>query len=481
MVRRRLPRLRRPRALSGSLRNKVALAFCATTALAIGVIFFYVVPELESNLQEQRVDDLARDAQASPLEQLNRVDMSQVEYDGLVRAVADSADAQLTVLQGPASDRLFLKADSFEEVPEDTDYGLARRAVQQRRAVSGVRSVGDEEVAQVAQPLFRDGRPELVALYSRNLKDTTSTVDFIQGRVLVAGLIALLVALAGGYLIARALARRVRRLENAAAEVAAGKFIEPLPVDSEDELGQLTRTFNEMQEQLVRVDRSRREFIANASHELRTPIFSLAGFAELLDDEELDEETRAEFVRTMREQIQRLQKLAVDLLDLSRLDAGSLDLRPEDTDLGQLAREVAGEFTPALGRHRSELELRLPPEQVEAWCDRGRVAQIMRILLDNALAHTPEGTSVTVTAERENGSARFAVADTGPGVEMESSERLFERFHTADAARGSGLGLAIAKELAECMDGKIHLDSRPGRTVFTLGLPAAEAPERTDA
>jgi len=480
-VRGRIPRPRRPRALTGSLRNKVALAFCATTALAIGVIFFYVTPQLESNLQDQRVRDLARDARASPLEQLNRVDVGQSEYNGLVRAVADSADAQLTILQGPASDRLFVVSDSRQEAPQDTNYGLARRAVRERRVVSGVRRVGEEEVAQVAQPLFRFGRPELVALYSRSLKDTTSTVSFIRARVLVAGLIALLVALAGGYLIARALARRVRRLEEAAGEVAAGKFIEPLPVDSEDELGQLTRTFNEMQEQLVRVDRSRREFIANASHELRTPIFSLAGFAELLDDEELDDETRAEFVRTMREQIRRLQKLAVDLLDLSRLDAGSLNLQPEDTDLGQLAREVAGEFTPALGRHRSELELRLPDEQVAAWCDRGRVAQIMRILLDNALAHTPEGTSVTVTAERENGAARFAVADTGPGVEEDSAERLFERFHTADAARGSGLGLAIAKELAERMDGKIDLDSRPGRTVFTLGLPAAPASGGPDA
>ena len=116
----------------------------------------------------------------------------------------------------------------------------------------------------------------------------------------------------------------MRRLERAAAEVARGRFIEPLPVDSEDELGQLTRTFNEMQQQLRQVDVARKEFIATASHELRTPIFSLAGFVELLQDEELDEETRREFLDTMGEQVARLQKLSVDLLDLSRLDAGSV-------------------------------------------------------------------------------------------------------------------------------------------------------------
>ena len=104
-------------------------------------------------------------------------------------------------------------------------------------------------------------------------------------------------------------------------------------MDSDDELGQLTRTFNEMQAQLRRVDVARKEFVATASHELRTPIFSLGGFVELLRDEELDEETRREFLDTMAEQVERLQKLAVDLLDLSRLDAGSVALQPEPVDL----------------------------------------------------------------------------------------------------------------------------------------------------
>ena len=113
-------------------------------------------------------------------------------------------------------------------------------------------------------------------------------------------------------------------------------------MDSEDELGQLTRTFNEMQDQLRQVDVARKEFVATASHELRTPIFSLGGFVELLQDEELDDETRREFLDTMAEQVERLQKLAVDLLDLSRLDAGSVELDREPVDLSELARAIAG-------------------------------------------------------------------------------------------------------------------------------------------
>ena len=99
----------------------------------------------------------------------------------------------------------------------------------------------------------------------------------------------------------------------------------------------------------------------------------------------------------------------------------------------------------------------------------------MRILLDNALRHTPDGTDVTVSANRNNGAAEFAVADSGPGVDPAARSQVFERFYTADAARGSGLGLAIARELAERMDGRIDLRSRPGKTVFTLALPIPDA------
>ena len=195
-----------------------------------------------------------------------------------------------------------------------------------------------------------------------------------------------------------------------------------------------------MQGQLAQLDSARKRFIATASHELRTPLFSLGGFLELLEDEELDDDTRRAFIRQVRQQTLRLQKLATDLLDLSRLEAGSLELRPEPTDVGSLTRTVVAEFAPAIAAHDSSLELRLARSPIEADCDPERVAQVLRILLNNALTHTPRGTGLVVSAARQNGTLRLAVRDDGPGIDRASLERVFEPFYTSDDAQGSGLG-----------------------------------------
>jgi two-component system OmpR family sensor kinase len=140
--------------------------------------------------------------------------------------------------------------------------------------------------------------------------------------------------------------------------------------------------------------------------------------------------------------------------------------------VGELARQVTAEFTPALAQHDSHLQLRLQRDPIRATCDRERVAQIVRILIDNALAHTPEGTEIFVSATRANGSVCLAVRDHGLGIHRTVLPRIFEPFFTSDDAQGSGLGLAIARELAERMNGRLRVESVPGRTEFTLELPS---------
>ncbi|MGH2877057.1 MAG: ATP-binding protein, partial [Solirubrobacteraceae bacterium] len=339
-------------------------------------------------------------------------------------------------------------------------FGVARRAVASGKTVTGVEGAGDTAVAQTAMPVRYGG--DVIGwtiVYSAPLDDVMRTVSTVRHEILVAGGIALLLALVAGWLVARALAQRVMRLEVAARQVAAGDFSRPIPVDSGDELGRVALAFNEMQQQLLQLEQARKKFIATASHELRTPVFSLGGFVELLEDEELDPDTRRRFLDQVRDQVQRLGKLSVDLLDLSRLESGSLQLRPEEVDLGELTRSVSGEFEPTLAQHDSRLELRLAGgrNQILAQCDPVRVAQIMRILIDNALTHTPPGTQIVVGVGRRDGMVALTVKDDGEGIDAAAQQRIFEPFYTADDAQGSGLGLAIASELAGRMAGRLSM------------------------
>jgi signal transduction histidine kinase len=293
------------------------------------------------------------------------------------------------------------------------------------------------------------------------------------GPIVLGALFALLISLGVGIYSAKLVTRRVERIEEAARKVADGDFATRIPVDSSGQLGQLARTFNEMQRRLAELDSARKQFIANASHELRTPIFSLGGFVELLEEEDPSPEERDEFVRTMRRQIERLTKLTGDLLNLSQLDAGGIVMALRSIDLSSLAREVAREFGPRAELRGSRLELRTPERPVVAIVDPERVRQIIRILLDNALTHTPEGTSVTVTVYSTDQRADLTVSDDGTGIPARVQKRIFERFFTADSAGGSGLGLAIARELAQRMDGRIAISSSRRFTAFTLDLPLA--------
>ena len=247
---------------------------------------------------------------------------------------------------------------------------------------------------------------------------------------------------------------------------------------ADDELGELARAFDRMRQRLAHLEHARREFIANASHELRTPLFALAGLLELLDDEDLDEETRREFLTTAREQSDRLTKLATGLLDLSRLDAGRLHVerRPSSWTRSRGARDEFRAVAQA-----SEHPLEVLGASATAVADEQRVLQIGRVLVENALLHTPPGTQVRVRTRSHDGRALLSVEDDGGhGIPPEHSDHVFERFYrvNGEVTSGSGLGLAIARELAELMGGQIEFESRPGRTVFTLSLPAAVLPRR---
>ena len=454
-----------------SVGARLSLALLLVVAGALGFVYLFVVPSLQSRLISSRLHQL--DSAAKTLAHQYRIETPVPDVSDAAGTINARVVLFAVLSDGPPAE-LDVRDDSRSSGHslDVVDDPIAVKAATTHRRARGTVERKDQRFAEVALPAGSG----TVLLLSAALHDSLSDVHLVQRRVLLAGGFALLMVLIVGYGGAWFFARRLRRLEQAAERIARGQFDQPVVDRGRDEVGELARTFETMRRRLAQLDHARREFIANASHELRTPLFALGGFVELLTDEEMDEETRLEFLSSMRDQVARLAKLATELLDLSRLDAGQLSVEREPLSIGEVARVVAGDFA-AVAR-TADHPLEVLDGDVLAVADEQRVMQIGRILVENAILHTPPGTAIRIRTESQNGVARLVVEDEGPGITPEHAQHVFDRFYRADdghQASGSGLGLAIARELSELMGGKLELDSGPGRTVFALSLPAEQA------
>ncbi len=451
--------------IPGGIRVKLALALLGIVGGALLAAYAIVVPSLERNLVNAKLDQMQGDAEALAVNYA----LNQQRLDDFVGASAFVSNARVVVFEvtdPPRNDVLRSLADSspvgrfeIENDPVALEAAKGAGTVRARIVRDG------REYAEVATTLL-----------SSSLEDQLATVALVKRRLLYATIVSLLIAVLLGFAVASAPARRLGRIQKAADRIADGAFDQSLVDRGNDEVGQLASAVDRMRIQLAEVDLARKEFVANASHELRTPLFSLAGFLELLADEDLDDETRREFLATTRAQVDRLTKLATDLLDLSRMDVGRIRIEEEDVGLAEVARVVAEEFGALADSSGHTLVVEVD-ENAWALADEERVQQIARALTGNALSHTPEGTIVELRAERRGARVAFLVRDDGPGIPPEHLGRIFQRFYRVDGgqASGSGLGLAIARELAGRMHGTVTVESTPGDTVFTLELPAETA------
>jgi signal transduction histidine kinase len=321
---------------------------------------------------------------------------------------------------------------------------------------------------------------------------------------LVAGL-ALAAAWIGGNLF---IVRQVQALVGATQRVAAGELgVRTGLPQGQGELSQLASAFDQMAESLERAheqrlleeelrrknyqleqqnlaiqeaNRLKTEFVSMVSHELRTPLTSIQGYAELmLEDERLGEANR-ESLTIVKKNSERLLGLINDLLDLSRIEAGKINLHRTSLDLARLIPEVAGSLRPLIEAKRQRLRLELGEALPAVWADADRVTQILTNLISNAHKYTLVEGSITLAARRDDGFVRVDVSDTGIGLSPEDQAQLFTRYFRAhdrspQAAGGTGLGLVITRLLVELHGGRITVSSAPGRgSTFTFFLPALE-------
>lgn len=299
---------------------------------------------------------------------------------------------------------------------------------------------------------------------------------------LLAGLLAAGIALLMARWLARGMTQPLRDMAAAARRMEVGDYSTRVTTKSRDEVGQLAAAFNRMSTELQHLESSRRDLVANVSHELKTPIAAIRAHLENLLDgvEEPDPAT----LQVMLVQSERLGRLVEQLLDLSRLESGEVPLKRAEVPVAGLVSQVVSEIEVARPGAGIHIEKRIPEDIPPIDADPERVHQVLFNLVENAVRFTPEGGEVTIAAERHNGSVHISVSDTGVGIGQEHLPRLFERFYRVDPARsredgGTGIGLAIARSVVEAHGGHIHAQSEPGRgSTFTFDLPVAATPRR---
>jgi signal transduction histidine kinase len=335
------------------------------------------------------------------------------------------------------------------------------------------------------------GTEEALARGRDNRARHTATLAIAVG---VAGFIGLLLVIlaAGGYL-ERAVARPIRLAASAARRVAAGDLSSRLPTGGPGEVGQLEQSFNvmassleqsrtdleEQNRRLVESERLKSELVSNVSHELRTPLASVLGFSDLLLKRDLPEDDQRRYLEVIRGEAGRLAALLNDLLDLQRIERGALELSREEFDLNELLRVQTTLYSAQSALHA--LSFQPSGQRLAVDGDRDRLAQVLGNLLSNAIKYSPEGGDVEVRSAQIDADAWVWVRDHGLGIPYEHQERLFTKFFRGDAGRtrgiaGTGLGLVLAQQIVEAHQGVIGFESEEGRgSTFWIRIPAANS------
>ncbi|HLX36131.1 MAG TPA: HAMP domain-containing sensor histidine kinase [Candidatus Limnocylindrales bacterium] len=483
-----------------SFQARLTGAFVAVVAVTVALVAVFVINREGAYFDQQQRDDLSARANGVATYIENVADLTTGDTGMIVSDQGIVNPAVATELSRAAQQRIL--ADRIAQA--DVHVQLGRLVGGQFVAASN----GDITALQQEAPLPGEVREPITSepvvidvttpLVPYAIEVTLSNpytfraaaIANVTGLIAVIGLAALGVAVIVSAMLARRFTTPLRRLTEASNDLAEGDLARRVPAEAlgsgAAELTELALQFNAMAGRLqesvdtIRRDRDRsREFLADVSHELRTPIAALRTFNELLvEGAASDPSTRTEFLEASRAQLERLDWLAQNLLELSKLDSGLvlLDLRPDD--VRSAVESAIEQATPTARRRGIELNARIPDEAIRVRHDPVRIGQVVTNLVGNALKFTPRGGRVDVAVRgTRDGGAEIQVSDTGVGIDPAELPRIFDRFFRGSRASearssGSGLGLAIVRSIVEMHGGTVDVESRLGEgSTFTVTLP----------
>ncbi len=356
---------------------------------------------------------------------------------------------------------------------ESSAYGIHRLAV----AAAGSGD-GDSRVAYCAVRLTGTAGSLGVLLYAAPVAEMIDSLDQVERQVGYVFVIVALPAALFAVLFSRVVTQPVNDLTRTIRQMGEGDLSVRARVRGHDEMRTLAENYNVMAQQLENLDRSRNQFVSNASHELKTPLTTMKILLEnILYQPDMPIEMRSEFLTDMNHEIDRLSNVVTDLLTLTRMDSGKMELNRERFDFSSVVDEMVRLLTPQAEKRGQELTGHIAPE-VWMTADKSKLGQVVYNLTENALKYTPDGGRIDVTLQIRGRTAVLTVQDNGVGIPEADQAHIFDRFYRVDKARsretgGTGLGLSIVRQLVKMHGGEISVNSRLGQgSLFTVRLPA---------
>lgn len=460
-----------------NIRWKLAAAFFLITAAVLMATNLFILRTLELSYLSAR--ESTHLANANIIALAGRDDILHQDRNAfyLARDFGRQINARVLILD--AGGRVIV--DSFDE---SWLIGRVLRHPEAAAALKGTSDSGlypvgnDETVMNVAVPVLRNKTEVIGAvMLVVNVDDIYRTLAGIRTEMIWVSLLSGVLAAVLSLVLAQFLSRPLNALTGAARHMERGDLTQRVSIRSRDELGDLGQAFNSMAARLETTDRARREFIANASHELRSPLASVKALAQsLADGDERDPAVYREYLQDIDSEMDRLNRLVDDLLHLARLEEQESPLRPAKCDVNELVDHVTA-LMGSLARGRGITITRQVTDRLEWMLDRDLVIRILFNLIDNAIRHTPAGGRVGVEARAANDELLLCVRDTGEGIPADELPYIFDRFYRVDKARsretgGTGLGLSIVRQATHRLGGAIEARSEPGRgTAIEIRIP----------
>ena len=456
----------------------IALMLVAGVFLTRGVRSFYL-SDFYDNMSEvfatQELADTLRDAAADDDPEY----MSEVlgVYAGLLGI--DRGTRNYHILSGTTGEWL-----AGSVTPENGGVDITPNIITALSGETGDDSDPNAEYMDVALPI--EGGSDDYIVYIIDNRDTMRDLNEQLLRIIMEALgVGLVISVFLSLLLAKTMIAPIQELTHAAENVASGNFADKVVNTSKDEIGVLTRTFNDMASQLEdtlddlkRSEQMRREFVANVSHELRTPITSVRSYAETLaSDPDIPADMRERFLNVILNESDRMTKIVQDLLTLSRFDAGSFQFTFDYFSFETSVRDVYNAVRMEAQAHHHEFTLEVEPGIPRIRGDKTRVEQVIMNMVSNAIKYTKDGGRIAIKAGLRGSEVWCSVKDNGIGIPKEDTGKVFDRFYRVDKARsresgGTGLGLSIAQEIVVRHGGRIELKSRLGHgTTITVWLP----------